>query len=87
MALPHEDTVSPRDGTTGLQYKFQGSSATVTYSRFKSGAYLANVKRIAPNRQPVKFRKKAQWRHVNRRFGVPPQIPTKGTATATNVIS
>jgi hypothetical protein len=52
MALPHEDTASPRDGTTGLQYKFQGSSATVTYSRFKSGAYLANLKRIALNRQP-----------------------------------
>jgi len=34
MALPHEDTSPPRDGTTGLQYKFQGSSATVTYSRF-----------------------------------------------------
>jgi hypothetical protein len=33
MALPHEDTTSPRDGKTGLQYKFQGSSATVTYSR------------------------------------------------------
>jgi hypothetical protein len=85
MALPHEDTASPRVGTTGLKYKFQGSSATVTYSRFKSGAYLANVKRIALNRQPVKFRKKAQWRHANRRLGVPPKIPTKGTATATNV--
>jgi hypothetical protein len=33
MALPHEDTPSPREGKTGLQYKFQGSSATVTYSR------------------------------------------------------
>jgi hypothetical protein len=34
MALPREDTTSPRDGKTCLQYKFQGSSATVTYSRF-----------------------------------------------------
>jgi len=33
MALPHEDTSPPCDGKTGLQYKFQGSSATVTYSR------------------------------------------------------
>jgi hypothetical protein len=33
MALPHEDKESPRVGTTGLKYKFQGSSATVTYSR------------------------------------------------------
>jgi hypothetical protein len=33
MALPREDTASPRVGKTGLQYKFQGSSATVTYSR------------------------------------------------------
>ena len=30
MALPREDTTPPRDGMTGLQYKFQGSSATVT---------------------------------------------------------
>jgi hypothetical protein len=30
MALPHEDTASPRNGMTGLQYKFQGYSATVT---------------------------------------------------------
>jgi hypothetical protein len=33
MALPHEDTTPPCDGKTGLQLKFQGSSATVTYSR------------------------------------------------------
>ena len=33
MALPHEHTSPPCDGKTGLQYKFQGSSATVTYSR------------------------------------------------------
>jgi len=33
MALPHGDKTSPRVGTTGLKYKFQGSSATVTYSR------------------------------------------------------
>ena len=30
MALPHGDNSSPRDGKTGLQYKFQRSSATVT---------------------------------------------------------
>ncbi len=33
MTLPREDTASPRDGKTGLQYKFQRSSATVTYSQ------------------------------------------------------
>ncbi len=58
MASPHGDKTSPCDGKTGLRYKFQRSSATVTYSRSKSGAYLANVKRIAPNRQPVKSSKK-----------------------------
>jgi hypothetical protein len=31
MAQPHEDMMPPNDGKTGLQYKFQGSSATVTY--------------------------------------------------------
>jgi len=30
MALPREDTTSPRDGKTRLKYKFEGSSATVT---------------------------------------------------------
>jgi hypothetical protein len=33
MALQREDTASPRVGKTGLQYKFQRSSATVTYSQ------------------------------------------------------
>ena len=33
MALQREDKVSPRVGKTGLQYKFQRSSATVTHSR------------------------------------------------------
>jgi hypothetical protein len=33
MALPHEDNKPPCVGKTGLQYKFQGSSATVTYSQ------------------------------------------------------
>jgi len=33
IASTREDTTSPRETKTGLQYKFQRSSATVTYSR------------------------------------------------------
>jgi hypothetical protein len=33
MASPREDTASRAKVWTGLQYKFQSSSATVTYSR------------------------------------------------------
>src|SRR6185312_2180637 len=54
-------------------------------SGFKSGAYLANVKRIALNCQPVKFSQKSSWRHPSQRPVAPPQFPTKGTATVANV--
>jgi hypothetical protein len=87
MALPHEDNRSPRDGTTGLQYKFQGSSATVTYSRSKSGAYLANSKRIALNRQPVKSTKKLNGGTRAEGPSHRHEIPTKGTATVTSALS
>ena len=33
IAKQHGDNSPPCDGKTGLQYKFQRSSATVTYSR------------------------------------------------------